>query len=63
MYRSSELLLGKTEGRRRRGQQSMGSHHRCNGHELRQTLGDSGGQGNLVYCSPWVSKSQTRLGD
>ena len=24
-----------------------------------QTLGDSKGQGNLVCCSPWVTKSQT----
>ena len=30
-----------------------GWHHRCNGHELGQTLGDGEGQGGLVCCSPW----------
>ena len=38
------LMLGKIEGRRRRGHQRMrwlaGWHHQCNGHELGQTLGD-----------------------
>ena len=28
-----------------------GWYHRCNGHELGQTLGDSEGQGGLAYCS------------
>ena len=36
-------------------------HHRLNGHEFEQTLGDSEGQGSLVCCSPWGCKSQTRL--
>ena len=31
-------------------------HHWLNGHELEQTLGDSGGQGSLVYCHPWGHK-------
>ena len=31
----------------------VGWHHGLVGHELEQTLGDSEGQGNLVYCSPW----------
>ena len=31
----------------------VGWHHRLNGHEFEQTLGDSEGQGNLVCCSPW----------
>ena len=30
-----------------------GQHHRCNEHELGQTLGDGEGQGGLVRCSPW----------
>ena len=30
-----------------------GWHHRCNGHELGQTLGDAEGQGGLACCSPW----------
>ena len=31
-------------------------HHRLNGHEFEQTLGDSEGQGSLVCCSPWIHK-------
>ena len=27
-------------------------HHQQKGHEFEQALGDSGGQGNLVGCSP-----------
>ena len=33
-----------------------GWHHRCNGHELRQTLGDGEGRGGLACCSPWGCK-------
>ena len=29
-----------------------GWHHRLNGHEFEQTLGDIEGQGSLVCCSP-----------
>ena len=32
------------------------NHHRLTGHEVEQTLGDSGGQRNLVCCSPWGHK-------
>ena len=48
------MMLGKTEGKRRRGQQRMmvGWHHRLNGHEFEQTLGESEGQGSLARCSP-----------
>ena len=28
-------------------------HHRLNGHEFEQTLGDSEGQGSLACCNPW----------
>ena len=31
----------------------VGWHHRLNGHEFEQTLGDSEGQGSLARCSPW----------
>ena len=31
-------------------------HHRCNEHELGQTLGDGEGQGGLEYCGPWGCK-------
>ena len=34
----------------------VGWHHRLNAHELEQTLGDGGGQGNLVCCSTWGCK-------
>ena len=33
-----------------------GWHHRCNGHELGQTLGDGVGQRSLAYCSLWGRK-------
>ena len=33
-----------------------GWHHRLNGHEFEQTLGDGEGQGSLVCCSPWGCK-------
>ena len=48
------LMLGKIEGKRRKGRQDemVG----CNGHELEQALGDSEGQGSLVCCSPWGCK-------
>ena len=39
----------------------VGWYHRSNGHEFEQTLGDGEGQGSLVCCSPWVTKSQTQL--
>ena len=45
------LMLGKIEGRRKGGEtedEMVGWHHRLNGHEFEQTLGDSEGQGNLV---------------
>ena len=31
-------------------------HHRLNGHEYGQTLGDGGGQGSLACRSPWAHK-------
>ena len=34
----------------------VGQHHQLNGHELVQTLGDSEGQGGLVWSSPWGCK-------
>ena len=41
---TKSLMLGKTEGRRRRGtteDEMVGMHHQLNGHEFEQTLGDS----------------------
>ena len=34
----------------------IGWHHRLNGHEFEQTLGDGDGQGSLACCSPWGPK-------
>ena len=52
------LMLGKIEGRRRRGRQDemVGWHHQLNGHEFEQTPGDGEGQGGMLCCSPWGHK-------
>ena len=54
------LMLGKIEGKRRRGWQRMrwldGWHHRLNGHEFEQTPGVGDAQGSLECCSPWGCK-------
>ena len=34
----------------------VGWHHRLNGQEFGQSLGDSEGQGSLVCCSAWGRK-------
>ena len=39
----------------------VGWHHWLDGHEFKQTPGVGDGQGSLVCCSPWVTKSQTQL--
>ena len=31
----------------------VGWHHQLNGHDFKQTLRGSKGQGSLVCCSPW----------
>ena len=53
------LMLGKIEGRRRGGRQDemIGWHHRLNGHEFEQTLGDGEGQGSLACCSQLKSNN------
>ena len=33
-----------------------GWHHRLDGHEFEQALGDGDGQGSLACCSPWSHK-------
>ena len=53
------LMLGKIEGKRRRGQQRMiwlDGITDSNGHEFGQALGVGDGQGSLEYCSPWGPK-------
>ena len=44
------LMLGKIEGRRRRGRQRVRWLDR---HEFEQALGGGDGQGSLACCSPW----------
>ena len=59
-------MLGKMEGRRKRGQQRMrwsGSHHWLNGHEFEQATGDGEGHRSLVSCSPWGRKQSDQLSD
>ena len=53
------LILGKIEGRRGKGvteDEMIGWHHRFNGHEFEQTLGDGEEQGSLACCGPWDCK-------
>ena len=45
-------MLGKTEGKRRRGWQRTRWLESITGHEFEQTLGDNEGQGSLACCSP-----------
>ena len=49
-----ERLKAGGEGDNRR--QEVGWHHRLEGHEFEQALGDDEGQGSLVCCSPWGCK-------
>ena len=52
------LMLGKTEGRRRRQTEDemVGWHHQLDGHEFEQALGIGDGQGSLACCSSWGRK-------
>ena len=57
------LMLGKIEGKRRRGEDEMlGWHHQLNGHKFKQTPRISEGQGSLVYYSPWHHKESDMTG-
>ena len=58
-------LIGKDPGARKDGRQEekratedemIGWHHRLNGHESEQTLGDSEEQGSLICCNSWGHK-------
>ena len=51
---------GKDGGQEQRVSEDemAGWHHRCNGHEFGQTLGDGEGQGGLACCSQgWGKES------
>ena len=50
-------MLGKTEGKRTTEDEVVGWHHRLNGHEFVQTLGDGEGQGSLGKLHKIVSLS------
>ena len=50
------LMLGKIEGKRRRGMtkaEVVRWHHWLNGHEFKQIVGDGNGWGSLACCSSW----------
>ena len=52
-------MLGKIEGKRRRGRQRMrwlDGITDFNGHEFEQAQGDSEGKRNLAFCSSWGHK-------
>ena len=58
------LMLGKIEGRKRRGQQRIRRHHQLNGHGFGWTSGVGDGQGGLACCGSWgrkVSDTTERL--
>ena len=53
------LMLGKIEGRRRRGtteDEMVGWHHRLSGHRFGWTLGVGDGQGGLACFGSWGQK-------
>ena len=58
-------MLGKMEGRQEEKgtteDETVGWHHRLNGHESEQTPGDGEGQGSLACCSPWGRREIERL--
>ena len=52
-------MLGKIEGRRRRGRQrteTVGWHHRLHGHEFEKAPGADDGQKSLASYNPWGCK-------
>ena len=54
-----DSAAGKDWGQEEKGtteDEMVGWHHRLNGHEFEQTLGDSEGQGRLVCCGSWGCK-------
>ena len=55
------LMMGKTEGRRKRGRWRTRRHHRLNGCEFEQAPEDVEGQGSLACCSPWGHKESDTI--
>ena len=63
---TSNLSLCKYLSTKEKGtteDEMFGWHHRLNGHESEQVLGNGEGQRSLVCCSPGVTKSRTQLRD
>ena len=56
--KNKTLMLGKTEGRRRRGRQDemAGWHPRLDGRGFEQVPGVGDGLGSLACCGPWGHK-------
>ena len=56
-------MLGKIEGKRRRGRQDemVGWHHQLKGHGFRWTPGVGDGQGGLAYCDSWGRKESDTI--
>ena len=53
------LMLGKIESKRKKRaaeDEMLQQHHRLNGHEFEQTLGDGEGQRSLACYSSWGLK-------
>ena len=67
---ANRQLIGKVPGARKDWEQEKraledemaGWHHRCNKHELGQTLRDDEGQGSLVCCVPQSHKESDMTG-
>ena len=62
-FTGNTLILGKIEGRRRRGQQRMmvGWHHQLSGHEFEQSLGEVKDREAWRAAVHGVTKSGTGL--
>ena len=61
-----DLVAGKDWKQEEKGMtenEMVGWHHRLDGHESEQAPGVGDRQGSLACCSPWVTKSRTRLSD
>ena len=60
--KNKTLLLGKTEGRRRRGRQDemAGRHPRLDGRGFEQVPGVGDGLGSLACCGPWGHKESDK---
>ena len=59
LFIGKDADAGQDSGQEEKGMTEddmIGRHHRLNGHEFEQTLGDSEGQGRLACCSPWDSR-------